>query len=52
MNLTDEELDSVYGVVYDKAYYGDDHIVYGPEGDDLRAALRKIEAEMKKRGML
>lgn len=52
MELSDEELDAVHSVVYDEAYYGDDHVVYGDEGDVLRAALAKIEAEVLRRERL
>lgn len=49
MNLTDEELDAVHSYIYNGVYYGDDSVVYGNEGDLLRAALTKIEAEVLRR---
>lgn len=49
MELTDEELDTVHSCLYDQAYYGDDNIVYGSEGDILRAALAKVTAEAERR---
>lgn len=47
--LTDEELEELHAVAYDQAYYGDDEIVYSSAGDALRAAVRKLENEAKKR---
>lgn len=51
MDLTDEELSDLYDVLYDEAYYGDDEIVYTSQGDVLRSALRKVEDEIKRRGI-
>lgn len=49
--LTDEELESIHDVLYDKVYYGDDEIVYGegPEALVLRAILTKVDNEAKAR---
>lgn len=47
MDLTDEELETVWDVLYDRAYYGDDEIVYTKKGDVLRSALAKVEHEAK-----
>lgn len=46
-SLTLEEIEEVYGILYDKAYYGDDEIVYTEKGDTLRSALNKIEKRMR-----
>lgn len=43
MDLSDEELEAVQSLVYDEVYYGDDNVVYGPDGDYLRAALEKLD---------
>lgn len=53
MNLTDEELSAIWGVVYDQVYYGDDEIVYGdgPTAVNLRSALAKLDDESKRRGL-
>lgn len=50
MNLTDEELEEIHSVLYDRAYYGDDNIVYTKDGDLLRSALKKVTDEAKRRG--
>ena len=49
IEFTDEELEQVHSVLYDYCYYGDDHIVYGSEGDLARSALGKLEDEAKRR---
>lgn len=53
MNLSDEELNVLYDVVYDKVMYGDDEWVYGDSKDakNLRSALIAIVAEGRHRGM-
>lgn len=53
MILTDAELEAVYDVLYDEAYYGDDEVVYGngPHAVALRLALAKVEDERKARGL-
>lgn len=51
MDLTDAELQEVYDVLYDEAYYGDDEIVYTSAGDLLRSALSKVRDEIKRRGL-
>lgn len=48
--FTDEELSELHSVLYDRVHYGDDSVVYGPEGDTLRRVLRKVENEAKARG--
>lgn len=48
--LTDEELEELQSVLYDRVYYGDDEIVYGKKGDTLRRILRKVDNEAKRRG--
>lgn len=51
MDLTNAELEAIYDVIYDEAYYGDDEVVYG-NGDHavaLRLALAKVEDERKRR---
>lgn len=47
--LTNEELEELHSVLYDYVYYGDDHIVYGSEGDLARSALGKLDDEIKRR---
>ena len=47
MGLSDEELEAVHSCVYNEVHYGDDNIVYGSDGDTLRAALEGIEGEAK-----
>lgn len=51
MDLTDEELDVVYDILYDEVYYGDDEFVYGdsPEANAARSALEKLNVEGKRR---
>jgi hypothetical protein len=51
MKLTDDELRELHSAAYDVAYYGDDEIVYTSRGDSLRAAVRKLEDEEKRRGL-
>lgn len=50
MELTDEELEVIFDTLYDHVYYGDDRIVYGSDGDLARAALQRVEDEIKRRG--
>lgn len=47
MDLTDEELEAVWDVLHNEAYYGEDDIVYTSKGDTLRSALWKVEHEAK-----
>lgn len=51
MELTDAELDSLHGVLYDQVHYGSDEIVYGDgqEAVNLRSALEKVTNEAKRR---
>ena len=49
MDLSNEELETIHSALYDEAYYGDDNIVYGSDGDILRSALAKVEDEAKRR---
>lgn len=51
MKFTDEELSALHGLLYDKAYYGDDDIVYGdgPEAVMAHRLLDIVYAEAKKR---
>ncbi len=51
MELTDDELSAIWGVIYDEVYYGDDEIVYGdgPTSVNLRSGLEKLNAEIKRR---
>lgn len=49
MTLTDDELSEIFDALYNKAYYGDDYIVYTSAGDTLRSALGKVEDEIKRR---
>lgn len=53
MDLTDEELNEIWSVLYDKVYYGDDDYVYGdsPEAVAGRSALEKLRAEIKRRNL-
>lgn len=50
MDLTDAELTAVYRAVYNEAYYGDDEVVYGHEGETLASAAHKMMVEMQRRG--
>ncbi len=50
LELNDEELSELHEFLEDKTMYGDDDIVYGPEGDTLRAILKKVNDEAKQRG--
>jgi hypothetical protein len=54
VELTDDELDQVWSVLYDEVYYGDDDIVYGdtPRVHALRSALEKVTSEAKRRKLL
>ena len=49
MELSDDELEAVWDVLYDEVYYGDDDVVYGdgPKSINLRSALAKVEHEAK-----
>jgi hypothetical protein len=49
MELSNEELEEVFDILYDHVHYGDDSIVYGPAGDLARAALERVEDEIEKR---
>lgn len=49
MDLTDDELEEIFDVLYDHVYYGEDEIMYTSQGDILRSALGKVEDEIKKR---
>lgn len=49
IDLTDGELEALYDVAYDEAYYGDDDVVYTDKGDNLRSAVRKLNDEAVKR---
>jgi hypothetical protein len=49
MDFSDEELEELHSVLYDEAYYGDDNIVYGSDGDMLRRVLGKVDDEAKNR---
>lgn len=51
MDLNDEELEALYGIIYDKCYYGDDEIVYGdgPEAVMVRNLMAIITDEGVKR---
>lgn len=51
MELSNAELDTIFDVLYDYVYYGDDRIVYGSDGDLARAALQRVEDEIKRRGI-
>lgn len=53
MQLTDAELEVIYDIIYDYAYYGPDEIVYGngAEAVSLRTGLAKVEDERKARGL-
>lgn len=53
MHLTNDELEAIYDVIYDEAYYGDDEVVYGngAHAVALRRALAKVEDERKARGL-
>jgi hypothetical protein len=52
MHLSDDELNVVYDVLYDKVHYGDDEWVYGDShhAKTLRSALTGITAEARNRG--
>lgn len=49
MELTDAELEAIQSAIYDEVYYGDDNIVYGPNGDILRSALVKLDKAIETR---
>lgn len=51
MILTNDELEAIYDVIYNEAYYGDDEVVYGngAHAVALRRALTKVEDERKRR---
>ena len=51
MKFSDDELTALHGLVYDKAYYGDDYIVYGdgPEAFMIRNLVAKLTDEMDRR---
>lgn len=49
MILTDDELSEIFDVLYNKAYYGDDDIVYTSAGDTVRSALGKVGDEIVRR---
>lgn len=50
MELSDAELTAAYRAVYSEAYYGDDEVVYGDEGEILASVAHKMMAEMQRRG--
>lgn len=51
MDLNDEELEALHDIVYDKACYGDDDIVYGdgPEAVMVRNLMALLDEEVKRR---
>lgn len=53
MHLSDEELNVLYDIAYDKMLCGDDEIVYG-DGDEavaLRLAVSALRVEAQYRGL-
>lgn len=52
MHLSDDELNILYYIAYDKEMYGDDEIVYGDsaEAKALRSAVVALRAEARNRG--
>lgn len=53
MKFSDEELSELHALVYDKAMYGDDEIVYGdgPEALMVRSLLVIVTEEAKRRNL-
>lgn len=50
MELTDDELDAVYGILYDQYHYGQELVYQGAEeAENVRTAMEKIDAEIKRR---
>ena len=49
MELSDDELTELHSLLQDQTLYGDDNIVYGSDGDGLRAIQRKVYDEAKRR---
>lgn len=56
MELADEELDVLHSLLQEELLYGDDELVYMTsengklQNERLTSILRKVEAEVKKRG--
>jgi hypothetical protein len=52
MNFSDEQLSALYDLLHDKAFYGDDEIVYGdgPQAVMIRELLTIVTEEAKRRG--
>ena len=51
MDLTDDELSALHDIVFNKALYGDDDVVYGDglEAVMIRTLLEKVTDEAKNR---
>ncbi|HEY6021269.1 MAG TPA: hypothetical protein VIY48_15605 [Candidatus Paceibacterota bacterium] len=52
MELTDEELRAIYGVLYDEYFYGRELMYqFTEESENVSTAMGKIDAEIKRRGL-
>lgn len=51
IDLSDEEFEYLYSVFYDRAYYGDDDIVYGDgaKAEMTRRVMQELDAEKRRR---